>query len=80
MISVCLFFALFRDIPVDSKYIAEPHMHSVPAVSLSRDGRWLACQSLDNQILVYDALHKMRLNKKKNFKGHMVKKTTVPSN
>ncbi|XP_065182490.1 pre-mRNA-processing factor 17-like [Sycon ciliatum] len=58
------------EIPVDSKYIAEPSMHAVSSVGMSRNNRWMVCQSSDNQIRVYDAAHKMRLNKKKTFKGH----------
>uniref|UniRef100_A0A669C822 Pre-mRNA-processing factor 17 n=1 Tax=Oreochromis niloticus TaxID=8128 RepID=A0A669C822_ORENI len=60
------------DIPVDFKYIAEPSMHSMPAVTLSPNGKWLACQSMDNQILIFGAQNRFRLNKKKVFKGHMV--------
>ncbi|TNM94695.1 hypothetical protein fugu_017454 [Takifugu bimaculatus] len=60
------------DIPVDFKYIAEPSMHSMPAVTLSPNSKWLACQSMDNQILIFGAQNRFRLNKKKIFKGHMV--------
>ncbi|EAW48319.1 cell division cycle 40 homolog (yeast), isoform CRA_a [Homo sapiens] len=67
-----MLFKIFRDIPVDFKYIAEPSMHSMPAVTLSPNGKWLACQSMDNQILIFGAQNRFRLNKKKIFKGHMV--------
>ncbi|KAJ3362292.1 hypothetical protein GGF31_001777 [Allomyces arbusculus] len=60
------------DIPVVIKYIAEPHMHSMPAVSLSPNKKWLACQSLDNQIMLYAVTDKFRLNRKKCFRGHLV--------
>lgn len=37
-------------IPVQIKYIADPAMHSIPAVTLSPNGQWLIGQSLDNQV------------------------------
>uniref|UniRef100_A0A3Q3Q595 Pre-mRNA-processing factor 17 n=1 Tax=Monopterus albus TaxID=43700 RepID=A0A3Q3Q595_MONAL len=43
-------------------YVAPPEICS----------KWLACQSMDNQILIFGAQNRFRLNKKKVFKGHMV--------
>ncbi|CAG5126344.1 unnamed protein product [Candidula unifasciata] len=60
------------DVPVDFKYIADPSMHSMPAVSLSPNGKWLACQSMDNKICVFNALNRMKFIRKKTFTGHMV--------
>ncbi|MCL7031600.1 hypothetical protein MKW94_027956 [Papaver nudicaule] len=59
-------------IPVVIKYISEPHMHSMPAISLHPNSKWLAAQSMDNQILIYSAGEKFQLNKKKRFAGHIV--------
>ncbi|KAK3742092.1 hypothetical protein QZH41_017545, partial [Actinostola sp. cb2023] len=64
------------DIPVDFKYIAEPSMHSMPAVALHPNEKWLACQSMDNQILIVGVQNRFRINRKKVFKGHMVIKPT----
>ena len=56
------------DIPVDIKYIAEPSMHAIPSVSLSYTGKWMACQSMDNEITIFGTA-KLRQNRKKIFKG-----------
>lgn len=60
------------DIPVDMKYIADPAMHSMPAVTPSPNHKWLACQSMDNKIVIFSALNRFKLNRKKTFTGHMV--------
>ncbi|KAG5679182.1 hypothetical protein PVAND_008771 [Polypedilum vanderplanki] len=60
------------DIPVDMKYIADPSMHSMPSVTLSPNGKWLACQSLDNKIVIFSAMNRFKMNRKKTFEGHMV--------
>ena len=59
------------DIPVVIKYIADPTMHSMPAVTLSPNAKWLAAQSMDNQILTF-AADGFKQNRKKVFKGHSV--------
>ncbi|KAK6626430.1 pre-mRNA-processing factor 17 [Polyplax serrata] len=60
------------DIPVDMKYIADPTMHSMPSVTLSPNQKWLACQSMDNKIVIFSAINRFKMNKKKSFVGHMV--------
>ena len=40
-------------------------------------GKWLACQSMDNQISIYGVHTNFRLNRKKNFRGHMVRWTAI---
>ncbi|KAF1332888.1 putative pre-mrna splicing factor, partial [Globisporangium splendens] len=57
-------------IPVPVKYISEPSMHSMPAVTLHPSGAFFAGQSLNNQIDVYTARDKFKLQRKKVFKGH----------
>jgi len=59
------------DIPVVSKYIAEPTMHSMPYTALHPNGQWWIGQSQDNQVLIYGAVRKVSLNTKKRFIGHL---------
>mmetsp|Transcript_4480 Transcript_4480/g.10399 ORF Transcript_4480/g.10399 Transcript_4480/m.10399 type:complete len:603 (+) Transcript_4480:54-1862(+) len=60
-------------IPVVVKHIAEPTMHSVPAVCLGpkRDKQYLLGQSMDNKIICYEAFGRFKFQGKKTFKGHM---------
>jgi pre-mRNA-processing factor 17 len=37
-------------IPVQIKYVADPSMHSMPAVTPNPAGTAIICQSLDNQV------------------------------
>ncbi|GAA5848953.1 hypothetical protein JCM8547_006396 [Rhodosporidiobolus lusitaniae] len=59
------------DIPVPIKLIADPQMHSMPAVGLSPNGKWLAATSLDNQIVLFGA-DTFKQNRKKRFAGHTI--------
>ncbi|TPP59057.1 Pre-mRNA-processing factor [Fasciola gigantica] len=60
------------DIPVDFKYLADPSLHSMPAVSVSPNGKYLICQSLDNQLVVFNIFAGFKRMRKKIFRGHMV--------
>merc|ERR1711936_835646 len=60
------------NIPVDMKYIADPSMHSMPCVTPSPNGKFIACQSLDNRITIYMVGDRFKEMRKKVFKGHMV--------
>ena len=55
-------------IPVQIKYIADPGMHSIPAIAMHPNNQWFIGQSLDNQIVTYSAKDKFRQNRKKVFK------------
>ena len=55
-------------IPVQIKYIADPGMHSIPAVAVHPNKQWFIGTSLDNQIVTYAARDRFRQNRKKVFK------------
>ncbi|ORY87851.1 WD40-repeat-containing domain protein [Protomyces lactucae-debilis] len=57
-------------IPVPIKYIAEPEMHSMPAVAVHPSQKYFACQSLDNSVVVYSAIDKIKQQRRKIFRGH----------
>ncbi|KJE93650.1 pre-mRNA splicing factor prp17 [Capsaspora owczarzaki ATCC 30864] len=59
------------DTPVDIKYIADPGMHSMPAVAVHPNKKWMLMQSMDNTINVYSTRDKFRAHKTKNFRGHL---------
>lgn len=59
-------------IPACVKHYTEAHMTSMPSVAVHPNGKYLAAQSLDNQILVFEAMGKFRINTKKRFVGHEV--------
>lgn len=59
-------------IPVVIKYISDPYMHSMPVVKLHPNRKWLACQSMDNQVTIYSCKDRFKYNSKKSFKGHLV--------
>lgn len=60
------------DIPVDIKYIADPTLHSMPAVTSAPNNKRLLCQSMDNKLQAFACHNKFKLDSKKIFRGHMV--------
>jgi pre-mRNA-processing factor 17 len=59
------------DIPVDIKYIADPNMHSMPAITQHPNKKWMIFTSMDNSIVTFGGKDRFRQVKKKTFKGHM---------
>ncbi|KAI8321116.1 WD40 repeat-like protein [Martensiomyces pterosporus] len=58
-------------IPVVIKLVADPSMHSVPAVALHPNEKWFAGQSMDNRIVVYSAGERIKPHRRKEFSGHL---------
>ena len=57
-------------IPVVEKYIAEPHFHSVPAVTVHPTQPYLVGQSMNNSIIVYQTTDAFVYQSKRRFFGH----------
>ncbi|GAD93466.1 mRNA splicing factor (Prp17), putative [Paecilomyces variotii No. 5] len=58
------------NIPVPIKFIAEPYMYALVRAAPHPNGKYVAFQSGDNQIVVYASTDKFRQNRKKSFRGH----------
>eukprot|EP00927_Polykrikos_kofoidii_P070692 TRINITY_DN67099_c0_g1_i1.p1 TRINITY_DN67099_c0_g1~~TRINITY_DN67099_c0_g1_i1.p1 ORF type:complete len:586 (-),score=125.20 TRINITY_DN67099_c0_g1_i1:133-1890(-) len=58
-------------IPVVVKYIAEATMHSVPAMVLSPDKKYVLGQSMDNKMVTYEAFGRFKFISRKQYKGHI---------
>ncbi|KAI4217581.1 MAG: hypothetical protein LQ351_000177 [Letrouitia transgressa] len=58
------------NIPVPIKFIAEPYMYALVRASPHPNGKSVAFQSADNQIVVYASTDRFRQNRKKSFRGH----------
>ncbi|GAM89421.1 hypothetical protein ANO11243_074590 [Dothideomycetidae sp. 11243] len=58
------------NIPVPIKLIADPSMFALVRAAPHPSGKHVAYQSADNQVLVYSVGDKVRLNRKKGFRGH----------
>jgi pre-mRNA-processing factor 17 len=60
------------DIGVPIKYVSDPTMHSMPCLVMHPSLNYIAAQSLDNTICVFQAGNRFSFQKKKKFSGHQV--------
>lgn len=58
------------EIPVATRYIADPEMHSMPVGVLHPDGQSIAFQSLAGQVMVWGVQGDRFFNRRKRFVGH----------
>mmetsp|Transcript_109897 Transcript_109897/g.190171 ORF Transcript_109897/g.190171 Transcript_109897/m.190171 type:complete len:590 (-) Transcript_109897:96-1865(-) len=58
-------------IPVVVKHIAEPTMHSVPAMCMHPNKKFLIGQSMDNKIICYESFGRFKFMGRKQWKGHL---------
>jgi len=57
-------------IPVVSKYISEPTLHSVPTVTMHPSGDFFCGQSMNNKIVTYEASGRFKYQPQRVFRGH----------
>jgi pre-mRNA-processing factor 17 len=60
------------DIGVPIKYISDPTMHSMPSLTMHPSRQFIAAQSLDSNICIFQAGSKFALQRKKKYSGHQV--------
>lgn len=58
-------------VPMPIKEIADTSLHAIQATSMHPQGRWLACQSADNSIVMYSLTDPIGRASRKTFKGHI---------
>jgi pre-mRNA-processing factor 17 len=60
------------DIGVPIKYISDPTMHSMPSLTMHPSHQFIAAQSLDSNIAIFQAGSRFALQRKKKYSGHQV--------
>lgn len=58
-------------IPVVTKFISDPTMHSVPSVTVHPSGKYLCGQSMNNKIITYEAGGRFKYQAQRVFRGHL---------
>ncbi|KAG2381627.1 hypothetical protein C9374_006011 [Naegleria lovaniensis] len=59
-------------IPAEIKKLADPEQHSMPVIECHPNSKWVVAQSLDNQILTFEAQTRLKQQQNKIFKGHQI--------
>ena len=63
-------FTWVYGIPVIDRYIAEPTMHSIPAIAIHPSNKFMIGQSMNNTIVVYQAGGDFKYQSNRKFLGH----------
>lgn len=59
-------------VPVVIKFIGSSSLHSMPTTRIHPNQKWIACQSMDNNVKLLSLKQKFKINDKRLFKGHLV--------
>ncbi|KAL9643481.1 hypothetical protein ABK040_010095 [Willaertia magna] len=60
------------NVPVEIKKLSDPELHSMPYIETHPNGKWVIAQSLNNQILTFEAQTRLKQQQNKTFKGHQI--------